>query len=66
MIESIAPATIAKLLVNARGVKSLPSCPVSAKIGKKDTTTSISAKKIGFATCFDDVMMIFFLCIAVI
>ena len=46
----IAPAVIAKVFVKARGVKSSPSCPLSAKIGKKETTMRASAKNIGRPT----------------
>jgi hypothetical protein len=42
----IEPNSIAKLFVKASGENSAPSCPVSAKIGKKLTITSIRAKNI--------------------
>ena len=58
MIDKIAPVIMAKDLVNAKGVKSLPSCPVKAKIGKNETTTRTNAKNIGRPTCFADFIMI--------
>ncbi len=58
VIERNAPAAIAKVFVNARGVNSIPSCPVSAKIGKNETTISASAKKIGRPTSCEDFKII--------
>jgi len=42
---------MAKVLVKASGVKSSPSWPERAKMGRKETTTSASAKKMGRPTC---------------
>ena len=52
VIESIAPQSIANVFVKASGENSFPSCPLSSKIGKNDTTTKSRAKKIGRPTCF--------------
>ncbi len=51
VIESNAPISIAKVLVKAKGVKSRSSCPLKAKIGRKDTTIIIKAKNTGAPTC---------------
>ena len=53
-MERIAPAVMANVFVKASGVKSSPSCPESAKIGKNDTTTSERAKNMGRPTIFDE------------
>ena len=47
VIASIAAKNMAKFLVKARGLKSLPSYPVSVKIGMKDTEITRSEKKDG-------------------
>ena len=44
VIERIAAAAMAKVLVKASGLNSRPDCPVSAKIGRK-LTTIISSEK---------------------
>lgn len=45
-------ASMANILVKARGVKSFPSCPVSAKIGINESTIIIIANSKGPATSF--------------
>ena len=58
VIDNIAPLIIANDLVKANGPNNRPSCPVSANIGKKETTTKIRAKNIGRPTCLADLMII--------
>ena len=66
VIDNTAPVTIANVLVQASGEKSRPSCPLSAKMGKNEITTSISAKKIGFPTCLAETIIISLLSCGVI
>ena len=49
--DKIAPISIANVLVKARGLKSLSSCPLKANIGKNEITIIINAKNMGLPTC---------------
>ena len=47
-----------KVLVNASGRNSFPSCPSSRNTGRKETTMIATAKKMGRPTCFAETMEI--------
>ena len=51
VIASSAETSITALLVNASGIKSLPSCPCNKNTGAKLSKIISVAKKTGFATC---------------
>jgi len=53
----MADPIIEKVLVNASGWNSLPSCPSSMKTGTKERTIMAREKNIALPTCLADVIM---------